>query len=144
MPSYQGPGEKRYTLDTFKLLSAWDYEPLTITGGRLFLWGEERCGVDSFAAIISAFISTAGALGVAWIGLHQRMDRIINDQREALRREGELIQLEMTQAGLKLSKVTAKAVMQQKLNGDVEEAWKWVHEVEIKYADFLRRITQVV
>jgi hypothetical protein len=50
----------------------------------------------------------------------------------------------MTQAILKLSKVTARAVRNQTLNGDVEEAEHWVHEVEIKFADYMRRMSQTV
>lgn len=94
--------------------------------------------------IISAFISAVGAIGVAYVGMHQRKEKTVNDKREAMKSEGALIQMEMTQAGLKLSKVTAKAVMEQKLNGDVEEAWAWVKRVEVKYADYMRRMAQTV
>ena len=94
--------------------------------------------------IISAVISALGAIGVAYVGMHQRREKTVNDKREAMKSEGALIQMEMTQAGLKLSKVTAKAVMEQKLNGDVEEAWEWVKRVEVKYADYMRRMAQTV
>jgi len=90
--------------------------------------------------IVSAGISAIGAIGVAYIGVHQRKEKRVND----LRNEGALIQMEMSQAGLKLSKVTAKAVLNQKTNGDVEEAMCWAKEVEIKYNDYLRRISQTV
>ena len=96
------------------------------------------------AGIVSTVVSSIGAIGVAYVGMHQRKEKTVNDKREALKSEGALIQMEMTQAGLKLSKVTAKAVMEQRLNGDVEEAWEWVKRVEIKYADYVRRMAQAV
>ena len=96
------------------------------------------------AGIISTAISTVGAIGVAYVGFHQARNQKRNDKCEALRQEGALLQLEMTQAVLKLSKVTAKAVRNQKLNGDVEEAENWVHTVEIKFADYMRRVSQMV
>jgi uncharacterized protein HemX len=95
-------------------------------------------------SIVSTAISAAGAVGVAYVGFHQKRNQARNDKCEALRAEGALIQLEMMQAALKLSKVTAKAVMQKKLNGDVEEAMDWVQRVEIKYADYMRRVSQEV
>ena len=104
-----------------------------------------------YAVVVSALIPSATAIGVALIGLAQYREKIINerrkqetDKREDLRTEGYLIQLEMSQAGLKLSKVTAKAVMCQRLNGDVEEAWERVQAVEVRYDDYLRRITRTV
>ena len=94
-----------------------------------------------FNIIIPSLISTAGAVGIAYVGVVQKRTNIKNEKREALKAEGSLIQLEMIQAVLKLSKVTAKAVRQQKLNGDVEEAEEWVHRVEIKYAEYMRRVS---
>lgn len=99
--------------------------------------------------VVSTIISTAGAIGVAIIGYHQRRNNAANtkrqselDAREELRSEGCMLQMEMLQAQLKLGKVTAKAVLNQKTNGDVEEAMHWAHDVEIKYADYLRRAAQ--
>jgi hypothetical protein len=96
------------------------------------------------AGIISTIISTVGAVGIAVVGWQQKKNQKRNDKCEELRAERALIQLEMMQAELKLSKVTAKAVMNRELNGDVEEAVKWVRKVEIKYEDYMRRISQVV
>ena len=96
------------------------------------------------AGIISTIISTVGAVGIAVVGWQQKRNQKRNDKCEELRAEGALIQLEMMQAELKLSKVTAKAVMNQELNGDVEDAVKWVRKVEIKYEDYVRRISQAV
>ena len=100
------------------------------------------------ASIIAAVISTAGFVGVSWVGSNQYKERVANekrkceiDKRDALKQEGILIQMEMTQAALKLSTVNAKAVMQQKLNGDIEDAMIWVREVTIKYNDYLRRLS---
>lgn len=93
-----------------------------------------------FAGVISAAISAAGTIGVAIIGVHQAREKKAND----LRQEGALIQMEMAQASLKLSLVTAKAVTNQKVNGDVEEAMSWAKAVEIKYNQYLRRISQAV
>jgi hypothetical protein len=101
--------------------------------------------------IVTAIVPAATVIGVALIGLVQYREKVLNEQRkheidrrEDLRTEGYLIQLEMSQASLKLSKVTAKAVMYQRLNGDVEDAWEWVQAVEVKYDDYLRRITRTV
>lgn len=91
--------------------------------------------------ILPTLISAIGAVGVAYVGVIQKRTNAKNEKREVLRAEGVLIQLEMIQAVLKLSKVTARAVRQQKLNGDVEEAEEWVHRVEIKYADYMRRVS---
>ena len=96
------------------------------------------------AAVLSTVISTVGAVGIAVVGLQQRKNQKRNDACESLRVEGAILQLEMTQAELKLSKVTAKAVMNQKLNGDVEDAMRWVQSVEIKYQDYTRRMAQLV
>lgn len=93
-----------------------------------------------YTSILSTVISSAGALGVAYIGVHQRKERQSNE----LRNEGALIQMEMSQASLKLGQVTAKAVTNQKTNGDVEEAMDWAKKVEIKYNEYLRRISQAV
>jgi uncharacterized protein HemX len=95
-------------------------------------------------AVLSTIISTVGAIGVAIVGWQQKKNQKHNDKCEALRSEGAILQLEMTQAELKLSKVTAKAVMNQQLNGDVEEAMNWVRSVEVKYQDYTRRIFQMV
>ena len=96
------------------------------------------------AGVVSAIISTIGAVGIAIVGYYQAKNQKRNDRRETLRQEGALLQLEMIQAVLKLSKVTAKAVRNQKLNGDVEEAEQWVHSVEIKFSDYMRRVSQNV
>jgi adenylosuccinate synthase len=93
-----------------------------------------------YLGIFTTLISTAGAIGVAYIGAHQRRDKKIND----LRHEGNLIQLEMLQANLNLSQVTAKAVLNQGCNGDVGEAMGWAKEVNIKYNEYLRRLSQSV
>lgn len=94
--------------------------------------------------VIPTIISGATAIIVSYIGVVQKRNQRRNDKCEALRQEGALLQLEMTQALLKLSRVTAKAVRQQKLNGDVEEADRWVHEVEIKFSDYMRRMSQMI
>ena len=96
------------------------------------------------AGVLSTIISTMGAIGIAIVGVQQRKNHRRHDACESLRAEGAILQLEMTQAELKLSKVTAKAVMNQKLNGDVEDAMRWVQSVEIKYQDYTRRMAQVV
>ena len=89
---------------------------------------------------LSTIISAVTAIGVAILGYYIQRQSVRTDKREAFKTEGALLQLEMIQAELKLSKVTAKAVRNQKLNGDVEDAEHWVKTVEIKYADYLRRI----
>jgi adenylosuccinate synthase len=93
-----------------------------------------------YLSIFTTLISTAGAIGVAYIGAHQRKDKKIND----LRQEGNLVQMEMIQANLNLAQVTAKAVMNQEVNGDLEEALDWAKKVNIKYSEYLRRVSQSV
>jgi adenylosuccinate synthase len=93
-----------------------------------------------YLSIFTTLISTAGAIGVAYIGAHQRKDKKIND----LRQEGNLVQMEMIQANLNLAQVTAKAVMNQEVNGDLEEALDWAKKVNIKYGEYLRRVSQSV
>jgi len=96
------------------------------------------------AGVISAVISGVTAIIVSYVGVTQKQIQKRNDEQEVLKAEGALIQLEMIQAELKLSKVTAKAVLNQKCNGDVEEAMNWTKKVEIKYADYMRRVSQAV
>jgi hypothetical protein len=96
------------------------------------------------AGIISATISGLTAIIVSYIGVSQKKNQKKSEKQEAFKAEGALIQMEMIQAELKLSKVTAKAVMNQKCNGDVEDAMEWARRVEIKYADYMRRVTQQV
>ena len=96
------------------------------------------------AGVLSTIISTVGAVGIAIVGWQQKKNQKHYDKCEELRAEGAILQLEMTQAELKLSKVTARAVMNQKLNGDVEDAMRWVQAVEIKYQEYTRRMAQVV
>jgi hypothetical protein len=91
------------------------------------------------SSIIVAAISTAGTIGVAVIGVRQHREH----KDAALRQEGSLIQLEMAQAGLNLAQCTAKAVMGQQVNGDMEEAMDWAKQIHIKYNDYSRRICQV-
>jgi adenylosuccinate synthase len=93
-----------------------------------------------YLGIFTTLISTAGAIGVAYVGAHQRKDKKIND----LRQEGNLVQMEMIQANLNLAQVTAKAVLNQECNGDLEEALGWAKNVSIKYSEYLRRISQFV
>ncbi len=93
-----------------------------------------------YLSIFTTLISTAGAIGVAYVGAHQRRDKKIND----LRQEGNLVQMEMIQANLNLAQVTAKAVMNQEVNGDLEEALDWAKKVNIKYSEYLRRVSQSV
>lgn len=101
--------------------------------------------------IITAGISAIGAIGVAIVGVRQHQTKqeadrrkIEDDEREALRQEGALIQMEMGQANMKLAKVTAKAVLGGKPNGDVKDAMDWVQRVEDKFADYMRRACQEV
>lgn len=96
------------------------------------------------AGIISTIISGATMIIATYIGVSQKRIKKSNDKHEALRSEGAIIQMEMIQAELKLSKVTAKAVLNQQCNGDVEEAMEWARRVEIKYADYMRKLSQAV
>lgn len=98
-------------------------------------------------ACFSSIVSAIGAIGVAYIGLMQYREKKVAairnadyEEKDRIRTEGILIQMEMSQASLKLAQVTAKAMTNQHLNGDVEEAMTWAKEVEVKYCKFLRRL----
>lgn len=91
------------------------------------------------SGIISTAISTLGAIGIAVVGFHQAKNQKRNDKCEELRAEGTLLQMELSHANLQLSKVTAKAVRNQKLNGDVEDAEKKVKDAEEKYVKHMQR-----
>lgn len=90
--------------------------------------------------IISTTISTLGAIGIALVGVHQVKNQKRNDKCEELRAEASLLQMELSHANLQLSKVTAKAVRNQKLNGDVEDAEKKVRDAEEKYVKHMQRL----
>lgn len=96
------------------------------------------------AGVVSTIISTMGAIGIAIVGYHQAKNQKRNDRCEALRQEGALLQLEMIQAAVKLSKVTARAVKGHDTNGDMDKALEWAEKVEIGHADYMRRVTQNV
>ncbi len=91
-----------------------------------------------YTAIIITLISSFSAIGVAFIGYHQYKER----KDAELKEEGSALLLEMSQAGLNLSKCTAKAVMGLEVNGDMTEAMKWAKSVSERYDKYLRRIYQ--
>ena len=102
-------------------------------GGRKYMWGE--------------FISGCAIIIVAIIEALAHKDRTENKKirenmkhHENLRRQEALLQLEMESANIKLTKIIAKKVQNQETNGDVEEAYKAVHDAQMKYYQFINGI----
>ena len=138
----QIPVETLVTIPTANArISQIAIEVLFIPGGkRMFaqliqFGGENSLDVVTLVPCFTVCVSTLGTLGVAYIANRQRQEKKANE----IRNEREMIQMEMTQASLKLAMVTAKAVTNQKTNGDVEEAMQWAKDVEVKYCKFMRR-----
>lgn len=95
----------------------------------------------------SELISGGAIIIVAIIEALAHRDRIENKKirenikhHENLRRQEALLQLEMESANIKLTKIIAKKVQNQETNGDVEEAYKAVHDAQMKYYQFINGI----
>ena len=95
----------------------------------------------------SELISGGAIIIVAIIEALAHKDRIQNkkmmeerEKHEKLRRQEALLQLEMESANIKLTKIIAKKVQNQETNGDVEEAYKAVHDAQMKYYQFINGI----
>lgn len=84
---------------------------------------------------IPSVISMVSAIGVAIIGAIQFRSRKV----EAFRNEGQLIQMEMAQASLNLSMITAKIIAGKANSEEMDPVLDWANAVMIKYCDFLRR-----
>lgn len=61
-------------------------------------------------------------------------------EREALAEQRLKLFMQMENAGLKLAIVTAKKLMNQKTNGDVEEAFNAAQEAKAAYGDFINEV----
>ena len=99
--------------------------------------------------VLQTVITGAVAIGVAQIGVNQHKEKSKSEKREAkkekqeaLRHEGVLLQMKMTDAALDLGLITAKTVQNKKTNGDVEEAIDKAEDIRCKLNDFLQRASQ--
>lgn len=88
---------------------------------------------------------------IALVGLFQYKTNLLSkerykqqEQREALRQKGCLLQLRLTDVTKDLSMITAKKMMEQKTNGEVERAFEKMTIVEAEYDDYLREVTRLV
>lgn len=88
---------------------------------------------------------------VAIIGIFQyqgrEADKRAQERQEArdhLRQKGCLLQLKLTDVTKDLSMITAKKMMEQKTNGEVERAFEKMAEVEAEYDAYLRETAQMV
>lgn len=104
--------------------------------------------------IILAIISGSVALLIAVIEAFAARDRKRHQQdreradqqhremseRAKIRAEESMIAMRLNNASCKLSLVTAKAVTNRKVNGDVEEAIESAIDAQEEYEAFLRRV----
>lgn len=62
------------------------------------------------------------------------------EEREALRAKESQLAMQMQEASLKLSKVTAKKVMNLQTNGDVKEAFDAAEKAGLEYMEFIEAV----
>ena len=89
---------------------------------------------------MSPMFSAAALVLVAVIETGNRRDRKRMDARAARRAEESRLSMEMMSANSKLSLVTAKKVMGQQTNGDVEDAMQTALRAQREYKDFKTRL----
>lgn len=91
--------------------------------------------------ILCAFISGLCALGVAIVGGQLGLASKRSERTSQLRRRESLLSLEMMDATLKLSIVTANALTGGHNNGNVAIARQRAGDVSEKYEEFMRETT---
>lgn len=90
--------------------------------------------------IFCAVIAGAFAVLVAFIEARCSRDRKRTEKRADRRAEENRLAMELMSANCKLSLITAKAVLNQKVNGDVEEAFGAVRDAQGKYDSYITRL----
>jgi hypothetical protein len=90
--------------------------------------------------IICAIIAALATIVVAVLEVRNRRERGKAEERYAIRSEESRLSMELMSAQCKLSLVTAKAVLNMKTNGDVEEAFEAVKEAQTKYDEYIRKL----
>ncbi len=87
--------------------------------------------------VICTLLTAASAALVAVIGGAFQKDKRKTEERAALRAEENLLSMKLMSATCAVSLVTAKAVFNQKTNGDVEEAMDAAKEAQEDYFAFI-------
>lgn len=91
--------------------------------------------------IICTFITAAASIIVAILTIHIKRSDDRAERRAALRERESLLNLRLTSAAVRLSIVSANALMDYKNNGNVEEAYQSAREAEEEYQKFLQEVT---
>lgn len=92
--------------------------------------------VELFCAALTGVFTVL----VAVIETRNTRDRKQTESRAERRAEESRLSMELMSANCRLSLVTAKKVMGQKTNGDVEEAFEAVSTAQTNYDGYIRRL----
>ena len=93
-----------------------------------------------WTSIITALISAASAIIVAVVANKYRKQSEANDKQVNRRKKESMLNLQMVEATLELSSVTAEAVTNGHLNGNVESAKAKAAQARQAYSDFLKEV----
>ena len=91
--------------------------------------------------IICALIASMSTIIVAMLSLYIKRMNDRMDRRQDLRERESLLNLRLTSAAVKLSTVSANALMKYANNGNVEEAYAQAREAEEEYQRFQQEVT---
>lgn len=91
--------------------------------------------------IICALIASLSTIIVAILSLYIKQIIGKMDRRQSLRERESLLNLRLTSAAVKLSTVSANALMNYTNNGNVEEAYEQAREAEEEYQRFQQEVT---
>lgn len=91
--------------------------------------------------IICALIASLSTIIVAILSLYIKQIMGKMDRRQSLRERESLLNLRLTSAAVKLSTVSANALMNYENNGNVEEAYEQAREAEEEYQRFQQEVT---
>ena len=90
--------------------------------------------------IITAAVTGIFAVIVCLVEVRTARDRKRTEKRAEVRARESRLSMKMQDANTKLAVVTAKAVMKQHTNGDVEEAFHAAEEAQEAYRAFIEEI----
>lgn len=91
--------------------------------------------------IVCALIASLSTIIVAILSLYIKQIVGKMDRRQSLRERESLLNLRLTSAAVKLSTVSANALMNYTNNGNVEEAYEQAREAEEEYQRFQQEVT---
>jgi len=90
--------------------------------------------------IVCSILAGAFAVLVAVVETRSKRDRQKSEERAIRRTEESRLSMELISANCKLSMVTAKKVLSQKTNGDVEEAFEAAKVAQENYSSYLMKL----